>query len=199
MKHVSTWLQAALLPERWDVCGVQCASMSVWHVFALGQTGNAYLTGGLPDMDSAAALLIFCSRDMDGGRKLFTETGALGKAMRRVCRKLRKLKFEDVDFAATDYVETCMRAPGHKRQEGEGVASRAAAAPLPWGLVSYLCGGDMARAEAAWNTPYAVARCMFDAARDIRGEDDSLESLEEEQRYDEWEERRKGLKNDSES
>jgi hypothetical protein len=52
---------------------------------------------------------------------------------------------------------------------------------MGWILVSWLNAGDM---ETAWNTPYAVARCLFDARRDVSGEDDTLESLEEEARFD---------------
>jgi hypothetical protein len=61
---------------------------------------------------------------------------------------------------------------------------RKAAAPLGWVLADHLSGGDPGRLAAAWDCPYAAARCLFDARRDIRGEDDSLESRAEEERFD---------------
>lgn len=38
--------------------------------------------------------------------------------------------------------------------------------------------------DAAWNMPYSTAQCLFDTHRDATGEDDSLETLDEERRFD---------------
>lgn len=97
------------------------------------------------------------------------------------------MKFEDIDAAIISYLSACSRAPGHKQIERKGnTASRQCAAPICWALVDFLSAGNPDKIEAAWNTPYAVAKCLFDARRDISGEDDTLESIEEEKMIDEY-------------
>lgn len=186
MDHVSTWFQAALLPERWNVAGVSCGVLSVWHAFAMSETGNPYRSGGACDRDAAAALLSFCSLDYAGGKRLFAQPLHRARVVSSINRKLKAAEWTDIHAAICDYVDTCTRTPGHKQREavkGQPQA-RSVAAPICWVLVDFLSRGDPQKIEAAWNTPYAVARCLFDARRDISGEDDSLESVEEEIRFD---------------
>ena len=184
MRHVSSWWQAALLPDRWDVCGVPCGPLSVWHVYALTELGNPYLVGGQRDKDAAAGLLMMATGDHAHGKRLHVDPWYRARVRRRIARALRRLPWADVDAAVLDYVSACRRVPAHKEpvaQGGKGSAGRRVCAPMGWILVSWLNAGDM---ETAWNTPYAVARCLFDARRDVSGEDDTLESLEEEARFD---------------
>lgn len=195
MQHVASWFQAALLPARWRVAGVTCSALSVWHVYVLRETGNAYLTGQPPDRDAAAALLLYCSRGYLAGRRLFTAPLYRRRAVLRIARKLRRQDWPSIDAAVCDYLETCGRVPGHKEPAGvPGKASarpRRASAPLPWALVDSLSRGDPRAFAAAWDTPFSVARCLFDARRDLAGEVDTLESAEEEARFDEYLARRK--------
>jgi len=193
MEHVSTWLQAALLPSRWDVAGVDCAALSCWHVFVLTETANPYVTGKRPpDRDAAAGVLLYCSRDYEGGRRLFHAPLHRGRAMRRIYRVLRRQEWRNIDDAVMDYLETCGRLPGHKIPEGDKAKTiRPAAAPMPYALVQFLSAGNPDKIAAAWNTPYAVARCLFDAGRDIRGEIDTLENRDEERRFDEYQDRQR--------
>jgi hypothetical protein len=57
-------------------------------------------------------------------------------------------------------------------------------APIEWVLVDFLSHGNPDRIDAAWNTPIAVARCLFDAHRDATGEAASLISEADEERID---------------
>lgn len=187
MDHVSSWFQAAVLPDRWNVAGVSCGVLSVWHMFALQQTGNPYHCGGSLDKDAAASLLMYCAHDYKDGKRLFYQPYHRARAIRRIVRKLRKQTFEAINDAVIDYVRSCSRAPAHKepeRPKGSTHKPRFVAAPRAWVLVDFLCKGDASKLDAAWNTPYAVACCLFDAHRDIAGEDDTLETLEEEKRFD---------------
>ena len=194
MDHVSTWFQSALLPEKWEVAGVSCASLSVWHYFALEQTGNPYLHGTRINRDHAAALLMYCCGDYQHGRRLFTGPFYRQRFMRRIARKLKRRDWPDIDAAIIDYLQTCLRCPAHKsRVPKAGETAKTVKAPAAWVLVDYLSGGAPSRIDAAWDTPYAVARCLFDAHRDIKGDDDSLESIEDEIYNDRYIEReRKG-------
>jgi len=186
MDHVSSWFQAALLPDRWNVAGVSCGVLTVWHAFVLQQTGNAYNCGGACDRDAAAELLMYCSLDYANGKRLFSQPLFRDRVRRRVIRKMKRHDWPSTHAAVIDYVTTCTRAPSHKQtiSQGGGVKSRAIAAPICWVLVDFLAGGDATKIKTAWDTPYALARCLFDARRDSDGSDDSLESLEEEKRID---------------
>jgi hypothetical protein len=56
-------------------------------------------------------------------------------------------------------------------------------------LVDFLAAGNPDGIEAAWDTPYATACCLFDARRDTDGKDDTLETLDESKRFDAYIER----------
>jgi hypothetical protein len=187
MDHVSTWFQAAVLPERWDVAGVSCTSLTVWHMFVLQQTGNPYYCGGGLDRDAAASLLMFCSRGYKDGKRLFSQPFYRKRTMAKIARALRRREWLETNAAILDYIGACMRTPAHKQQESSksrGMIVKHAAAPICWALVDFISAGRPDSIEAAWDTTYAVARCLFDARRDIKGDDDSLESLDEERRFD---------------
>jgi len=192
MRHVPSWLQCAALPDRWNVAGVSCRALSVWHHFALGAVGNPYLWGGEPDKNDAAELILFCSMDYSHGKRLFSHPAFRDVQAYRVGRKLRRVPFEAVDAACRDYVKSCLRTPQHVRvvASTNGAVTKPAKSPLDWVLVQFLCAGNPDKIEAAWNTPYATAQCLFDAHRDIAGECDSLEDMEQERRYDEMEEKK---------
>ena len=178
---VSPWWQAVLLPERWDVCGVSVPPLSVWHTFALEQVGNRYLCGGEADKDDASSLLLFASRDMAGGRALIWRDHARARAMRRMWKRLRRVEWSEVDDACSEYVDACLRAVS-RWQKGGG---KPMAVPYQWHIVCRLSGGDPAKWDAAWNAPYAQARCVFDAAAEAAG-DDSLMSPAAQEMEDNW-------------
>jgi hypothetical protein len=187
MQHVPSWLQAALVPDRWNVAGVSCGVLTVWHHFALGCSGNAYLWGGETDHDAAAELLLYCSGDYAAGKRLFAQPFYRARRMRRIDRILRRRQWQEIDAACRYYVRSCLRTPQHVQivSTSNGAPPKPAKAPLAWVLVQFLCAGNPAQIRAAWNTPYATAQCLFDAHRDITGECDSLEDADQERRMDE--------------
>lgn len=195
MDHVSTWLQAALLPDRWNVAGVSCGALSVWHVFVLQQTANPYYIGTPTDRDAATALLMYCSQDYASGKRMFSAAFHRARTRHKVTRVIQRQEWPVIDADVTAYIESCTRTPGHKQpvaMPGErSSARRSAASPLCWVLVDFLSRGSPEKIEAAWNTPYSVARCMFDARRDIQGDDETLETADEEIRFDEYQKRAK--------
>jgi hypothetical protein len=195
MVYVSTWLQAALIPPKWRVAGVSCGALSVWHTMILGSFGNPYIVGDVTRMDMNAAndLLTYASQNHAGGVRLFTDPAFRARVMKTVGGTLGSQDWPTVHDACMHYVETCRRVPAHKQAEPDPKAGkpRMAAAPFAWTLVSYLSGGDPARVEAAWDAPFALACCLFDAHRDVNGMDSSLETLEEAERFDGYLERQK--------
>lgn len=179
---ISPWWQAALLPDVWDVCGVFVPSLTVWHTLALESIGCHYLVGGPCDRDDAASLLLFAGRDYREGRRLMLAQHYRARAMRRMFRKLRRVEWLNLHAACLEYAETCLRSP--RRWEREGKGGKAAAVPYQWHLLAYLTAGRADGIEAAWNTPYATAICLFDAAAEAKG-DDTLMAPEHERLDDE--------------
>ena len=88
---ISTWWQAACLPELWDVCGVSVPSLSLWHTFALENIGNRYLCPGKPPTkDDATSLLIFAKQDRAGGLRLLHSADYRALWTRRIVWAIRK-------------------------------------------------------------------------------------------------------------
>lgn len=165
---VSPWWQAACLPERWDVGGFSVPSLSVWHTFALENIGNGYLCGGPITIDDAAGLLLFASRDMAGGQRLMLRQYYRERCLHRAARRLRKADWAQLHAACTEYVETCTRtAQPWEKVEGGGSPC---GTPYQWHIVRVLCADYGLDLAAAWNTPYAYARCLHDAHREALGE-----------------------------
>jgi len=178
---VSPWWQAVALPDSWDVCGVAVPALSVWHTFALENIGNPYMCGGAADKNAAASLLMFARHDYQGGRRLLQMPNHRGRQARRVYRKLRGLSMDDIHAACTEYVQTCQRGVS-RWQSGGG---KPCAVPYQWHIVYRLSGGDPAKLDGAWNMPYAVARCLCDAAAEQNG-DASIMSVAAQEMEDNW-------------
>ena len=179
---VSPWWQAVNLPALWDVCGVSAPSLSVWHTFALENIGNPYLCGGRPDQDSAASLLLFARLDMAGGQRLIAGPCYRARQMHRMYRRLRKVDPADLDAACREYVETCTRAASRFNAKSGG---KPCAVPYQFHIVRRLALSGMTF-EQAWNTPYALARCYYDAAAEADG-DDSIMTAAAQEMEDNWE------------
>jgi len=179
---ISPWWQAACLPACWDVCGVTVPALTVWHTFALESIGNPYLCGGAVGKDAASALLLFARHDRAGGRRLLLAPHYRVRQMRRMYRRLRKLDPGAIHAACSEYVDTCTRGASRWQKGGTG---HPCAVPYQWHMVFRLSGGDPARLEAAWNLPYAVARCLCDAAAEQNG-DDSILSIRAQEMEDNW-------------
>ena len=178
---VSPWWQAACLPDEWDVCGFTVPSLSVWHVFALENLGNPYACGGAIDKDAVACLLLVASNDRAGGRRLLLDAKYRKAQMKRVHRRIKCKSMDDLHAACAEYVDTCMRAVS-RWKKGD---SKPCGVPIEWHLVCTLSrctGGDL---DAAWDTPYAVARCLCDAAAEQNG-DDSIMSPQAQEMEDNW-------------
>lgn len=179
---VSPWWQAACLPPRWDVAGVVVRALSVWHVFALEQIGNRYLCGGNPDRDDAAGLLLFASMDVRGGRRLIVGPRFRRRAMMRMFRRLRGVEWPTLHEACRDYVSSCLRAPSRWQRSG----AKPCSVPYQFHMIRRLCRDYRMTLDAAWDTPYATARCYFDASAEADG-DDTIMNAKAQEMEDNWE------------
>ena len=166
---ISPWWQAVLLPDDWDVCGVSVPPLSVWHTFALENIGNRYLCGGPTDRDDAASLLLFAKHDMAGGRRLMQPqfVNFRARAMRKMHRQLDHVDALDIHTACSDYVTDCLRTVDRFEPKGGG---KPCAVPYQWQLVRIVAISLSGSLESAWNTPYAVARCLVDAYAEWKGD-----------------------------
>jgi len=189
--YISPWMQACLLPRLFDVAGFICRPLTVWHHYILRSSGNRYFVGGEGvDSDAAAEVLMYAQGGIAHARRLYADPHYRDRVRRKVARRIRRRGFWKVNSAIIEYVESSMRAPSHRtvtRPGKNAIPTKPAAAPTEWILAEHIAAGNPDRLDAAWDTPYIVARCMLDAGRNIRGEDDSLISEEDERRHDERE------------
>lgn len=184
--YISPWLQSILLPKKWDVCGINVPPLSLWHGYILRSAGNPYVCGGEGSKDAAAELLMYASLSMDGGAKLYNLKYFRARRRKKIFRSIAKLTLEQVNSACYEYASECLRQPAHeyKHNKDNTVKNKPVSAPFEWCIVAYLCKGDMSQAEAIWNSPYSKAVCLFDAQRNVMGEDDTLASVATEERID---------------
>jgi len=197
--YITPWWQAALLPDKWDICGVEVRAMSVWHLYALENLNNAYVCGGVHDRDAAASLLLICSRERDrrpwrftwGLRDLYLRPHARARALARIHKTVKNIPWPELDAACTDYCLTCMRVPEHLREgkPSDKPVGKLLSAPIFWHIILCLCDQYQKTEAEAWNTPYARARCMYDVWREATG-DESLASEGTQRRTDEVLERK---------
>lgn len=173
---VNSWWQATCLPRAWDVAGVPVNALSVWHLWALENMGNHYITGGAATQDDAVALLMICETDVEGGRRLLIDKRKRHNATNRLCRHVKKQGWAALNAACRDYVETCTRVPD-RWSSGEG--GNSLRAPYQLHLIRVLCSDFGTSAEEAWNTPYAFARICYDCKAEADG-DTSIVSIEQE-------------------
>ena len=157
---VSPYWQAINLRRRCDVGGVNVRALSVWHVFALEQLGNAFLVGGEISMDDVAALLIIASPLI------------MRRAMLRFRRKIIRadLPLEDWTALCTDYISAYLRVPRRWKKNSSG---KAAGVQYQYHIVRVLCASYQMRLVEAWDTPLAYARCLYDAWAEGEQGDDS--------------------------
>ena len=175
--YISPWWQAALIPPRWDVCGIKVNAISVWHMYALTNIENVYIVGGVPNRDAAAGLLMICGTDMAGCKALFHDARTSARAMRAVSKAIARVPWEDLDGACRDFVASCTRIPVVKvvvKRHGEDVDQKYFASPLHRLIVMCLCSQYRMTLDEAWNHPYADARCMFNVWRESEKGDDSI-------------------------
>lgn len=178
---VSPWWQAAVLPDRWSICGVSVPALSVWHTFALEQVGNRFLLSLPADRDDAASLLMFARCDYRGGRRIILRQHHRMRLMARIGRKVQRVPWPEMHAACTDYVESCTRATS-RWQRGD---TKPCAVPYQWHIVHRLCADYGYTLDAAWNAPYALARCLYDAGAEAAG-DDSILSVRAQEMEDNW-------------
>jgi len=189
MSYVSPWWQAALLPEAWDVAGFACPSLTLWQLYALENLGNAYAVGFTPCMDDAAGLLLVATTNRRDLSRMLINPAAFNRAVRRLHARLRKQKWIDVHNACTDYFNACTRAPD--RKIAEGTTGSTSGAPYQWHIMLCLCSQYGMTPDAAWCTPYAVARCMYDTWAEAQG-DKSLVHPKTQRTIDEMQEQAHG-------
>jgi hypothetical protein len=189
--YITPWWQAALLPDRWDICGIEVRALSVWHLYALENLNNAYVCGGPTDRDAAASLILICQRDMAELRALYVRPHARARALVKIHKTLKPLKWNELDAACTDYCLTCMRVPEHLKpgKPGDNPVGKFLSAPIAFHLVLCLCAQYQKTETEAWNIPYSRARCLYDTWREATG-DESLASGGTQRRTDEALERK---------
>lgn len=171
VSYVSPWWQAAMMPPRWNVAGVMCGPLSVWHTYALEQLGNPYAIGGACTRADGVALLALCGCDMDAGRRIIMRTGARARSILRVNIRTATRSDDAIHAACLDYVRSCDYTA--RRWQKSAAGSKGAAAPYQYHIVHAMCRDYNMLTQNAWDMPYAVARCQYDAAAEARG-DDSL-------------------------
>jgi len=146
---------------------------------------NVYLTGGVPTIDAAAELLMYTSGGIEHGRRLYVDGTYRNKARATITAALKRLTAEEIHAAVKEYVHECLRVPGHKTTSSDSDGARVTvAAPSEWAIAETLCRGDASKLDAAFDTPFSVAHCLFDAGRSVRGDDDSLIDEAAEERTD---------------
>ena len=184
--YASPWLQTLLLPRLWDVCGILVKPLSVWHVYVLQTSGNPYIKGGDVDLDSATEVLLYASSTLQEGRRLYWEPHYRAKRRKRIVNKIRRLEWDNIHAAISEYVAACCRTPGHKEKIAtpNDPAGKPMAAPPAWVYAEYFSRTDPKQIDDAFNMQFSLAACLFDAGRNVRGEDDSLISEEDEERID---------------
>lgn len=189
--YVSPWWQASLIPAVWDVAGVTCFSLSLWHVWALENVGNPYVCGGARDRDAASGLLLFAALDYTGGKRMMLDAAFRAGRMARMARRLSFQPWAEVDAACVDYVTTCTRQADREipiSEDGKVKRGRMMSAPWIWHILHHVTGGDPARFVAGWDTPYIVARCLYDVWGETQG-DKSLVDPVKQRGIDAWCER----------
>jgi DNA-binding FrmR family transcriptional regulator len=186
MMYISPWLQAVLLPEKWDVCGVICRPVSVWHLYILLSVQNPFIFGGKYGNDAVTEVLMYCCGDMAHGKRMYNDKRYMASVANRIIKAVNKAGKSYASKAVEEYTAECLRSPTHKKiiASSTGEKTKPLSAPVPWVLVDFLSAGNPDKIEAAWNTPYVTARCLFDARRNQSGDDDSLISEADEERID---------------
>lgn len=186
---ISPFWQAALIPDRWDVAGIPLGPLTVWHSFALDNTRNAFMFAAPADRDDACSLLIFCSGDYRHGKRLFFDDAFRNRQMFRMYRRLRDIPWDRLERACREYVHVCTRAASRYTPAGQNPQPERV--PAQWHMVRLLSQSDPCRLEPAWNTPFAVARALFDAWAESEKDDSSILSLPAQEMEDNWSEYQK--------
>lgn len=181
--NVSEWWQALVLPERWSVCGVSVRALSVWHLYALEQTGNAFVNGGDITMNDVASLLLVCRTDYRSGRNLFVDPAEVKCQSTKMFKALRGKKDHDAILEAMDFFATCTESPRRWTDESK---TNGISAPACRHIVLCLTNQYNFDHVAAWNHAYSDARCMYETWREREG-DTSLVSAYQRKLIDEAE------------
>jgi len=168
-----------VIPPRWDVAGFTLRALSLWHTFALERIGNAFLCGGVPDMNDCESLLIHCRLTQAKSAALFCDARSMLRESLSMYRKLARLTPEQkahlVD-CINDYVLSCLIAP--ERVIDPNAKSGKVRAPYQLHIIRSLCSDYGVTIDDAWNLPYSTARAWYDICAEHNG-DKSLVSESE--------------------
>lgn len=181
---VSPWWQAMLLPDKWNVCGIEIRALSNWHRFALDNLQNPYVNGGVHDRDAAASLLLICARNMKEGRELYLRPSVKSKNLAKIHKVIKPLKWDELDNACMDYIKSCLRVPMHGEITAMpgGKSYRLLASPPEFPVILCLCDHYQMTLEQAWNYPYVISRCLYDVYREAEKNEDTLFNEAKQQR-----------------
>jgi hypothetical protein len=170
---ISPFWQAFSMPTHSRVCGMRVTPLSVWHVFALEQIGNTYMTGGILDAGDVHQLLLVATSTRTQFLRLFHDPRKMARAVARIRRRMLRNAWRrgpDPVAQCREYVEQSMRVPGRWIKEG----AKPCAVPGALHMLAAACRFGLPVARA-WDTPYMQARCMFDVIAEGKG-DESIQS-----------------------
>jgi hypothetical protein len=171
-----------MLPARWDICGVVVPSLTLWHVFALDNIGCHYIDGGPVSKDDAACLLLIAGTDYESGRRLLAVTNTRQRvlAMTRISRRLKRIALSDLHLACLNYVASCTRTIRRWRTNKQQETANNGPSNEFFLVHNQLCRDYHMTPVEAWNTPYALARCYYDAGAIARGDNMLMTPFEQE-------------------
>jgi hypothetical protein len=170
---ISPFWQAFAMPPRSRVCGMRLPPLSVWHVFALEYLRNTYIIGGIVDAGEARELMTVAGMSRRRFLRAFHQRGGMTRALRRARRRMLRNAMRrgaDPVMQCMAYVEQSMRVPGRWLKDG----GKPCVVPHSLHVLAAAVRTGVAL-DAAWDMPYAQARCMFDIHAEGRG-DESMQT-----------------------
>jgi hypothetical protein len=114
-------------------------------------------------------LIAFAQTDYAGGRRLILDAATMRRAVRRVARAVRKTDDITLANACTDYVVSCSHTVRRWAAKKQTISESNTG--YQWTILAVLCRDYHMTVDQAWNTPYALARCLYDGASRAQGDD----------------------------
>jgi hypothetical protein len=165
---ISPFWQAFSMPTHSRVCGLRVPPLSVWHVFALEQIGNTYMTGGMLDAGDVHQLLLVATSTRAQFLRLFHNPRKMARAVARIRRRMLRNAWRrgpDPVAQCREYISQSMRVAGRWQTQG----AKPCAVPHALHILSGAIRSGVAY-DRAWDMPYATARCLYDVQAESQGD-----------------------------
>ena len=160
---VDAWL-TSLMVKPPVILGRRLKPFSLAHSLILDRLENPFWVGGKRGPEHFFEVLEVCANNLEGNR---ARMYAKPRRFRRwVAAKFRKVKDADIDALnnyIVDHTACCAR-------ESSGGAGRDMASPWEFRVATYLIEYGFPE-ERAWNMPFNLARCYFDAREEMNGDE----------------------------